>query len=75
MLAGATQTSVTLRWKAPGNNGGADVQAYEAEIQPRTQNAIQAGMDMEWNTVFQVFCCDAGTICKPPVSCVCGQML
>ena len=53
-VTGATKTTVTLTWKAPEDNGGSQVQDYEAEVQPKSRAAMEGGTADAWMLVYQV---------------------
>ena len=53
-VTGATKTSVTLAWTAPADNGGSQVQDYEAEVQPKSKAAMEGGKADDWMLVYQV---------------------
>ncbi len=53
-VTGATKTTVTLVWPAPEDNGGSQVQDYEAEVQPKSKAAMEGGKADDWMLVYQV---------------------
>ncbi len=53
-VTGATKTTVILAWTAPEDNGGSQVQDYEAEVQPKSKAAMDGGKADDWMLVYQV---------------------
>ena len=53
-VTGATKATVTLAWAAPEDNGGSQVQDYEAEVQPKSKAAMEGGKADDWMLVYQV---------------------
>lgn len=51
-LVGSSQTSLSIRWQGPEDDGGSTIQSYDVEIRPKSAAAVQ-GLADEWLLAYQ----------------------
>ncbi|KAL4434999.1 hypothetical protein ABPG77_003824 [Micractinium sp. CCAP 211/92] len=51
-LMGSSQTSLSIRWEGPEDDGGSAIQSYDVEIRPKSAAAVQ-GLADEWLLAYQ----------------------